>query len=63
MLGLVGPETTGYVSRLFDVEGLSDDDDTPLDNALEEGVPVRINRADSRDGSVLCRIGRRFPYH
>ena len=46
-------EKTWYVSRLFDVEGIIDDDDTPLDNALEEDTPVRINRADSRDGSVL----------
>jgi hypothetical protein len=50
-------EKTWYLARLFDVEGLSDDDnDTPLDNALEEGTPVRINRADSRDGSVLGRV-------
>lgn len=50
-------EKTWYVSRLFDVEGLSDDEDTPaVDNTLAVGTPVRINRADSRDGSILGRI-------
>lgn len=49
-------EKTWYLARLFEVEGIDDDDDTPLDNALETGTPVRINRADSLDGSVFGRV-------
>jgi hypothetical protein len=50
-------EKTWYVSRLFDVDGLSDDEDeAPVEGTLAEGVPVRINRADSLDGSVLGRV-------
>ena len=49
-------EKTWYLARLFDVEGIDDNDnDTPLDNALEEGVPVRINRADNTYRCVTKR--------
>jgi hypothetical protein len=48
-------EKRWYTARLFEVDGI-DDDDTPAADTLAPGTAVRINRRDSRDGSILGRI-------
>jgi hypothetical protein len=48
-------EKTWYTARLFEVDGINDDD-APAVDTLALGTAVRINRRDSIDGSILGRI-------